>query len=199
MRRHIASALRTRSDAIKTALKKYNAAGAELRPPRESLEWEEVVEYSFLADFDLLRETRQDIRKKPWASPVGRSMMDQYFKLLRAKEEIIRLNVEIRRVITHLEDETEFLEAHEIDLASSDPILAHQVRLYRLERLQYKEHHIKQFKKLENLPGFTGTLTRGFSVDQTLQKGTIVFVIQIHPLLILIYLEVWKIFGRRLP
>ena len=39
--------------------------------------------YTFLADFDLLRDTRQDIRSRPWATPAGRLALDNYFKVLR--------------------------------------------------------------------------------------------------------------------
>ena len=62
LRRHIGNALKSRSTAIRTAVAKYNIAAANLCPPRQELTWEEVVEYAFLADFDLLRDARQDIR-----------------------------------------------------------------------------------------------------------------------------------------
>ena len=54
----------------------------DLNPPRPPLSWEQVVEYMFLSDFNLLRDTRQDIRKEPWATPAGRLAMDGYFNLL---------------------------------------------------------------------------------------------------------------------
>ena len=95
LRKHIGKALKAHSQAIRTGLTKYNSAAAELQPPHDELSWDEVVEYAFLADFDLLRDTRQDIRKRPWATPAARLTMDSYFKILRAKEEIVRLNVEI--------------------------------------------------------------------------------------------------------
>jgi hypothetical protein len=84
--------LKARSKAIRSALDRYNAAAAELG--RTQLDWDEVVEYAFLSDFDILHDTRQDIRKRPWAAPAGRFAMDNYFKLIRAQEEIRRLNIE---------------------------------------------------------------------------------------------------------
>jgi hypothetical protein len=48
-----------------------------------------------LAEFDLLRDTRQDIRQFPWAQPLNREAMNLSFGIKRAKEEILRLNVEI--------------------------------------------------------------------------------------------------------
>ncbi|KAJ7825761.1 hypothetical protein B0H14DRAFT_3088555 [Mycena olivaceomarginata] len=56
LRKHIAKALQTRSKTIRTALGRYNAAATSLDPPCRTLKWEEVVEFTFLSDFDLLRD-----------------------------------------------------------------------------------------------------------------------------------------------
>ncbi|KAJ6583736.1 hypothetical protein B0H10DRAFT_1962028 [Mycena sp. CBHHK59/15] len=70
MRKHMAVALESRSKAIKAALVRYNTAAAALPEPRPPLSWEEVVEYTFLADFDLLRDSnRVDPSQRPWALP----------------------------------------------------------------------------------------------------------------------------------
>lgn len=61
MRKHIGKALQTRSAAIHTALDHYNTAALAVTPPCLTLKWEEVVEYVFLSDFDLLRDAQQDI------------------------------------------------------------------------------------------------------------------------------------------
>ncbi|KAJ7915783.1 hypothetical protein B0H13DRAFT_2231808 [Mycena leptocephala] len=135
LRKHIAKALQVRSKAIKTALDTFNKAAAALTPPRCELTWEEIVDYAFLADFDLLREGREDIRGEPWAQPAGRAAMDQHFKLLRADEEIARLNLEIPRLVTYMRDEEQFLTRQEDRLrAAGEAALAHQVGLRRLER-----------------------------------------------------------------
>ena len=81
LRKHIATALRARSQAIRRALDRYNAAASTVSPPQPNLSWDDVVEYAFLADFDLLRESRQDIRDRPWTKPAFRVMIDQHFKL----------------------------------------------------------------------------------------------------------------------
>jgi hypothetical protein len=44
------------SKAVKAALICYNTAAGALEELREALQWEQVVEYTFLADFDLLCE-----------------------------------------------------------------------------------------------------------------------------------------------
>ena len=81
MRKHISKALQSRSQAIRTALDRYNSAAHLLPTPLCQLDWKEVVEYAFLADFDLLRDARQDISDRPWATAAGRLAMDLYFKI----------------------------------------------------------------------------------------------------------------------
>ncbi|KAG6875347.1 hypothetical protein C0992_004219, partial [Termitomyces sp. T32_za158] len=43
LRKHIGKALKARSQAIKSALDRYNAAADQMSPPRPSLAWEQVV------------------------------------------------------------------------------------------------------------------------------------------------------------
>ena len=156
MRKHIAKALKARSQAIRTSLVRYNLAAADLDPPRPLLGWEEVVEYAFLADFDLLRDTRQDIRSRPWATPAGRMAMDGYFKLLRAEEEITRLNVEIPRFATFMRDENTFLSNFEDNVQATHPALAHQIGLHRMEGSRYIMHHMKILNQIIALKGYSG-------------------------------------------
>jgi len=87
---------------------------------------------------------------------VNRVLRDQYFKIERAREEIVRLNIEIRRLITYIVDETIFLKTKEESLAGGNPRLAHQISLYRLERGRANAKHMQRFAKLAKLPGFTG-------------------------------------------
>ena len=54
MCKHIAKALQARSKAIKAAIVRYNDAAEVMEPPMPTLNWEEVVECAFLADFDLI-------------------------------------------------------------------------------------------------------------------------------------------------
>ncbi|OJA11661.1 hypothetical protein AZE42_10559 [Rhizopogon vesiculosus] len=93
--KHIAKALQTRSVAIRSALNTYNTIASAMSPPRQILKWEEVVEYAFLADFDLLQDTCVDVSQSPWSSPAARHAMDLSFKMCWAREEISRLDVEL--------------------------------------------------------------------------------------------------------
>ena len=107
LRKHIGKALQTCSAAIQTTLTQYNIAAKALG--HRTVEFDEVVEYAFLANFDLLRDTRQDISTHPWASPAARLAINTYFKLCWAKEEVVRLNMEIHHLVTYLVDEERYL------------------------------------------------------------------------------------------
>ncbi|KAF8518833.1 hypothetical protein BU17DRAFT_48296 [Hysterangium stoloniferum] len=165
LRKHITMALRARSQAIRKSLDRYNTAASTITPPRPHLSWNDVVEYAFLADFDLLRDSRQDVHDRPWTRPAVRVMIDQHFKLHHAREEIQHLNIEIHRVVTYIQDENSFLQVKEVEVRKINPALAHQVAKYRLERGCFNEQHMHRFKKLASLPEFTGSIKPGFSMD----------------------------------
>ncbi|EGN92009.1 hypothetical protein SERLA73DRAFT_157266 [Serpula lacrymans var. lacrymans S7.3] len=92
LQKHIGKVLQAQSAAIRTALNHYNTAARALTPPCCLLEWKEVIEYTFLSDFDLPHDTRQDMSHQPLATLAGRLAMDFYFKACRACQEIKRLN-----------------------------------------------------------------------------------------------------------
>ncbi|KAF8808965.1 hypothetical protein BYT27DRAFT_7222762 [Phlegmacium glaucopus] len=144
LHKHIANTLKSHSIAIRTALIR---AAAKLGP-------QEVVEYAFLADFDLLRDTRQDIRKRDWAKPATRYAMDQYFKVKCAKEEILHLNVEIPQLTTFICDEELYLLAQEAETQSTNPHLAHQIALQWMETSCFNAHHAI-LEDIYALKGFT--------------------------------------------
>ena len=91
------------------------------------------MEYAFLSNFDLLSDTRSDVRLKIWAKPASRVLMDQHFKMEQAREEIARLNIEIPQLTTYIRDKEAFLLQHEESLQDTDPPLSHQLRLRRLK------------------------------------------------------------------
>ncbi|KAG2336445.1 hypothetical protein BDR05DRAFT_978790 [Suillus weaverae] len=163
MRKHIAKALQTRSTAIRNALDRYNAAACTLSPPhlglftpypRQMLKWEEVVEYAFLADFDLLRDSHSDISQWQWATPAARQATDLYFKCCRAKEEITRLNVEIC-------DEDHYLRECQQQAEAFSPALAHQISLRWQAQGRFNFCHIKHLQDIARLPGLSGTIVPG--------------------------------------
>ncbi|KAG0699233.1 hypothetical protein DFH29DRAFT_983620 [Suillus ampliporus] len=105
LRQQISKALQRRSQAILNALSQFNLQAAALVPPRPQLTWKDIVEYSLLGKFDLLRQSRSDIHTLDWTKPVHCEATVKYFKLQRAHEEIQRLNIEICRLHTAIHDE----------------------------------------------------------------------------------------------
>lgn len=166
LRRHIAKALQTRSRTIRSALARYNTVAASMSPPRRSLKWDEVIDFTFLADFDILRDPEGNALLRPWATPAARELMDTHFKIKRAKEEIQRLNIEIRRLVTYIRDEKEFLLKKEAEVKETDPHLAFFVRRYRNLRGRFDEVHTDRLKKMVKKLGhrFTGTLVPGIQL-----------------------------------
>jgi hypothetical protein len=140
-------------------------AARTLQPPRTTLKWDDVVEYAFLSDFDLLRDTQQDIQHRQWATPAGRLALDTHFKILRAREEIERLNIEVRRVATHIRDEDIYLHAQEDNIIPTNPHLAHQIAVYRMVRGRFNSYHIRRIRKIANLSGFTGMASVGIALE----------------------------------
>ncbi|KAF9070769.1 hypothetical protein BDP27DRAFT_1168128, partial [Rhodocollybia butyracea] len=97
----------------------------------------------------------------PWAQPAGRLALDQYYKLLRAPEEIARLNKEIRSLVTYIHEETAYIRLKADEVQKTDPLLAIQVEKHGWERGCCNDMHLIRLKKLEKMPGFTGTLIPG--------------------------------------
>ncbi|KAG1888193.1 hypothetical protein F4604DRAFT_1877353 [Suillus subluteus] len=149
LHKHIAKALQTRSVAIKTALNTYNTIAEAMHPPHQMLKWEEVMEYAFLADFDLLCNTHADISERPWSSAAARSAMDLYFKMCRAREEIQRLNVEYLWI----------------------PAIAHQIAIHRNARGRFNSHHLRRLHEILKLPGFSRTIVPGVSTNTSLGES----------------------------
>ncbi|KAI6016971.1 hypothetical protein PISMIDRAFT_14394 [Pisolithus microcarpus 441] len=93
LHKHIGKALQMCSVAIRATLTQYNTAAKALGC--QTLKFDEVIEYAFLSNSDLLRDMQQDILTQLWASPAAQPAINTYFKLCQAEEEVICLNVEI--------------------------------------------------------------------------------------------------------
>ena len=161
MRTQIAKALQRRSEAIKNALDRYNTHASKLIPPRPQLTWKEIVEYSFLGKFTLLRSSRSDIREQKWTQPAHREAMVKYFKYLRAREEIDRLNVEIRRLWTAIHDEAAQTSRVIGELSVGDPPLAAELRKRWALRSSVNGVHLSRLRRIQSMPGFLGDCSVG--------------------------------------
>ncbi|KAI5988029.1 hypothetical protein EDD15DRAFT_2173014 [Pisolithus albus] len=137
--KHIAKALQTHSAAIKVALERYNKCALAMRPPRQTLQWEQVVEYAFLANFDLLQDMHEDISKCPWAHPSARFALDTYFKI--CAEPRRRSNAltskSVKSSLIYMHDEERFLRMCKEKINTVHPTPAHQVSQCRSVIMHY--------------------------------------------------------------
>jgi hypothetical protein len=154
MRKHISKAIAKRSAAIRTALDKYNELAPQQNPPRPVLQYSDVASYSWLGEFDLLKYSRSNITRKPWTVPANREVAIKYFKVQRAKEEIERLNVEVRRLDAWTSHENQVL-AGTIQ-AATDPHLAAELRRRYAERRRVNSIHRIHVSAIYHLDGYTG-------------------------------------------
>ncbi|KAG9310199.1 hypothetical protein JVU11DRAFT_9839 [Chiua virens] len=83
------STLQRRSAAIQTTITRYNTQAQALDPPQLKISWKDITDYSFLSKFDLLRYSREDMRSNNWTKPAYHEATTKFFKLQRAREEIL--------------------------------------------------------------------------------------------------------------
>ncbi|KAL6298830.1 hypothetical protein BKA93DRAFT_833746 [Sparassis latifolia] len=156
VRTHMAKSLQTRCRAIRNAVNVYNALACQMDPPHPTLDWSKVTHYSFLEEFNLLRDTRNDIRDKPWTRPDIRAVMKQARRVARTCEEIQRLDVEVRRVHTSIYDE---VRAFDITLARlkdrNDPLYG-AVNDFCRRRRRVNTWILARLKQIHALDEFTG-------------------------------------------
>lgn len=162
MRTHIAKSLQTRCKAIQRAVATYNAAVVELGDPtKTTLDWSKVSHYAFLEQFEILRDARQDLSDKPWAKLAIRETMKQNERIKRAKEEIIRCNVEIRRLHTAIRDEqSHFKELLPKVKVEGDAIYG-ALREHVARRKGVNEQILARIYQIYALEGFTGIPSPG--------------------------------------
>ncbi|KAJ6501298.1 hypothetical protein DFH09DRAFT_944884 [Mycena vulgaris] len=101
---------------FRAALQRYIEAAMSFSPPRHQLTWQEVIDFTFLSDFDILRDPERNAAIRPWATPGARELMDTYFKIKCVREEIKRLNIEIHRFVTYIMDKKVFLLVKEAEV-----------------------------------------------------------------------------------
>lgn len=148
--------MQTRSRAIGTALTNYNRLAKTLEPPREDLNFQEILHYSSLAEFDLLRDTRNTVQNHIWTQPKYRAAMAAYYKVQCAHSEIKRANIEITRLRTFIRDDTALhltvIDSLHISNPGLSAVLAHRWEL----QSAVNDVHLRRLNSVANLPGYTG-------------------------------------------
>ncbi len=166
LREKIGKALRTRAEAIRNALAEYNRCAAALKPPRVQLGWNDIMEMASLAEFDLLRDAREDVREYPWAQRLHRQAMSFHFNVKRAREEVDRLNVEIPRLFTYMVDRHYDLKAAIASAKETNPALAYELELRWDYEDRVSTRIAARLYETSQLVGFTGTLAAGHRVGR---------------------------------
>lgn len=173
MRTHLAKSLQTRTKAIRNALDKFNIAA--IATGQKTLTWTEVSQYSFLEQFTMLRETREDVRTNKWTKPQYRLLMHENRRIRRAKEELQRLNVETRRLHTSIADEEKNIPATLQDIWTKNPLLHVAVAQWWERRRMLNGHLLAGLRRLFSLEGFTGERTPGVRIgSQDVRSAAVV-------------------------
>ncbi|KZS97432.1 hypothetical protein SISNIDRAFT_389138, partial [Sistotremastrum niveocremeum HHB9708] len=150
----ISKALTTRQQAIKTALEQYNTLAREFIPPRPTFDSKQIMDCAYFGEFQILKQSRRGILAKPWTRPLAREGSRLYFKLLRAHEEVHRLNIEYRRLKTFMAEEEAILSLHLLRLQTANPALAYQLSI-RLQRFRSANTiHAEKLLHIEAVDGF---------------------------------------------
>jgi hypothetical protein len=175
MRTHISKALKSRSKAIQRALVAYNQAAALLQNPRPKLTWAQIVEYTTIAEFEILRiGAREDIRNLEWANARNRQASIYHLKLIHAREEITRLNVEVKRLATWIDDEDQQLTQAISKCQDTNPSLVQALVAFMQQRRRVNANLRCTLQKIYALEGYTGATTlasRGGSLSKSSQDG----------------------------
>ena len=131
-------------------------------PRRSALTWESVVNAMDIADFNILKDTQQDIQMLEWARPANREGMVMYFQIKQAKEEITQLNVEIRHLLMFLYDDDHVDHFRAIHANKTiNPSLSHEILLRWEYCSKIHEEIIKRILQTSKLVGFSGSLFYG--------------------------------------
>ncbi|KAI1792846.1 hypothetical protein LXA43DRAFT_886785 [Ganoderma leucocontextum] len=161
VRTHIAKSLQKRCKAIRAAVKAYNATALALDPPRPTLDWSQISHFSFLEEFVLLNDTRNDLREKQWAQPLVRETMRTARRIKRATEELEIIHREARRVHTSISDEDAHFARVLADLMARGDILYDAVSEFCSRRRANNAHILSYIRRLYALPEYAGEQTPG--------------------------------------
>ncbi|KAG1791474.1 hypothetical protein EV424DRAFT_1475992 [Suillus variegatus] len=156
MRQHISNAITRRSTAIRNALERYNHLAPLQTPPRDVLKFSEVASYAWLGEFELLKHSRSNMLDKPWAVKSNREVAAKYFRIVRAREEIHRLNIEIARLQKWVDTEDAHMLEVSTALAMTNPVLAREIQWRYEEHRHVNNLHRVRLEAVYNLAGYSG-------------------------------------------
>ena len=157
---HIAKSLQVCCKIIKCATDAYNIAAAELNPPRQCVDWAKLFLYSFLEEFALLQDIRNNVSDKLWAKPVTQAAIKVYDRAQHAREEISWLNLKVRHFYTSIRDEHVLFANALGTLSTSDPVRG-ALQDFVDRRQVMHCHLLLRILQVYALPGFSGIRSPG--------------------------------------
>lgn len=132
-------------------MERYNRAARALPIPRLTVTINEVLDYLFLGQFELLRESRHNLLEKCWARPAEREAAMAFHKLQRSYEELERCSIEARRLLTFLQDVERELQHQFEKLEETDSDLAHQIQKRLSLQQKLNDEHRCRVTRMEHL------------------------------------------------
>ena len=166
----MAKSLQTRSKTIRKAITNYNTAARLLTPPRPELHWTDVSHYGLIEQYALLKANNTDISNKEWSQPVFREVLKCRRRIARAKEEITRCNVEVRRLHTGIYDDAVHFKSVVKQLRENEDSMYSAVRDFARRRNAIHKGLLKRVRQIYSLVGFTGDPSPGIRVGRS--EGT---------------------------
>ena len=154
LRTHISRALKARSKSIAAAVKSYNEAAIRVSQP--TLVFDQVLKYVFVGEFDVIRMSRFRLSSRPWSHRAEREAAIDFFKLERSREEIQRLDIEIRRLHVHILDSEVRTQAIIDELEKKDANLAVQLKKRQRARRSKNVVHLSRLEEIEAWSDFSG-------------------------------------------
>jgi hypothetical protein len=134
-----------------------------MQPPKPTLTWAEVIDLEFLPMVEILRG-RNDILTKDWAQPHLRAAAKAWHKREQAKEELINVGIEVRRLLTSIQDEEAHLQVTLASLRVCNPNLAEYLNSSSRYRLSTNAYLRSRLDYLESLPNYVAKRGPGVRV-----------------------------------
>ncbi|EGO04368.1 hypothetical protein SERLA73DRAFT_43524, partial [Serpula lacrymans var. lacrymans S7.3] len=126
------------------------------QPSCPCLEYSEVINYATLGEFALLKHSRHNLLQKPWAIPTNREMTTKHYKVLRAREEIVRLNVEIRQLQAWIDYKDRHMQATTDMIKVTEPLIAAELQMVHREQCRINSIHWARLHHIYKLDGYSG-------------------------------------------
>ncbi|KAJ3991749.1 hypothetical protein F5050DRAFT_1864634 [Lentinula boryana] len=128
----------------------------------DSAEWKEAKQVVHMAAYHKALDRLEglivarifELSKMNVAGTV-REAMSEFFKLVRAEEELDRLHVEIKRLVTYMKDEEGYFTEVVRNIRDVNEALAYQVWRHGMERQHFNQVHRRRLRAIQRLRGFS--------------------------------------------